>query len=319
VNSSFHLLPEDTVRPLSRWTRFLLVAAGVAALSCSGDGNGGDPVEPETGSVRATVTGEGDPLPGVTVRLFADGGNSALASLNTAANGQVTFAELDPGAYDVDVVVPAGFELAAGQTLRRDVTVEAEQTQSVTFALEEIEVLPTVGQIRARVVEGEDGVPDVEVILFPGAGGAALDTLTTADDGRVLFESLDPGAYEVEITLPTNFEAAEGDTTRKDVNVTAGVTTDVEFEVVGPPETVIEIDVSNFAFSDEDLTIAPGTTVRWVLVSGTHTVTPVGHSEWTSPTLDTAGEEFEHTFDNTGDFPYECAFHPQMTGIVRVQ
>jgi plastocyanin len=90
--------------------------------------------------------------------------------------------------------------------------------------------------------------------------------------------------------------------------------------VEGPEVTLVEIDVTGGnTFNPDDVTIAPGTTVRWVLTGGIHTVTPDGHTEWTERTLDSAGETFDHRFDETGDFPYFCELHPGMTGTIAVE
>ena len=82
-----------------RWSVALGVVVLAAMASCSSDEKGGDdPIVPDpTGSVRATVTGDGSALSGVTVRLFADGGATALESGTTATNGQVAFDDLDAG------------------------------------------------------------------------------------------------------------------------------------------------------------------------------------------------------------------------------
>ena len=307
----------------NRWLAAALACGAMATLgvACSEDGN--DPVDPPVkGAITATVTGDGAALSGVTVRVFAEGSTTALETGNTAGNGQVTFDDLDPGAYEVEVVVLGGYELASGQTARRDVTVVGEQTATVTFALQEIVVPPTEGQIRARVLEGGTGVSGVQVRLFEAGGTTALETMVTGTDGRALFDGLDPGDYDVAITLPAEHEPAAGDTTRKEVSVTAGTTTEVQFGIVGPAPTTVDITLSGTDFAPSDVTIAPGTTVRWIWQSGgQHTVTPDGHSEWTSATLDASGEVFEHTFDDAGDFPYFCIPHQSlgMTGIVRVQ
>ena len=310
------------MRPLARRSAPLLFLPLLllAVTYCSGDDGG--PSEPdETGSIRATVTGDGDELAGVLVRLFPNGGASAQTTATTGASGQVTFANLDPGAYDVDVVVPAGFELASGQTARRDVTVAADEQATVAFGLEEIVVPPTEGQIRARVLDGAAAVSGVEVSLFATGGVTALETLTTGADGRVLFTGLGAGGFDVGIELPPDYEVAPGDTTRKAVTVTLGQTTDVLFGVNAPQATVVEIQVGGTSFSPANVTIAPGTTVRWVWNNGSHTVTPTGHSEWTSTALNATTQTFEHTFNVNGTFNYHCIPHQSlgMDGVITVQ
>jgi plastocyanin len=83
----------------------------------------------------------------------------------------------------------------------------------------------------------------------------------------------------------------------------------------------VDIMVANTAFSDADVTIAPGTTVRWIWVNGAHTVTPDGHAEWTDADLDSPGDTLLHTFNTIGEFAYFCQPHQAfgMTGIIRVE
>ena len=84
----------------------------------------------------------------------------------------------------------------------------------------------------------------------------------------------------------------------------------------GAAPTVIVI--KNMEFSLPMVTVEPGTTVTWVNEDETpHTVTDKG-GELASPGLDT-GDRYEHTFRSEGDYPYYCAVHPFMTGIVHVR
>lgn len=305
---------------LHRWTRAGLCAgAALAVASCSEEP---DPMEmPETGGIEATVTAGGAALSGVTVRLFAPGATTALRSAGTGATGVAVFGSLELGGYEVEVVIPAGYELATGQQARRSVTVVANQTETAAFVLEEIVVAPTVGQVRVRVVDGSTGVAGVEVMLFESGGTTPVGTGATAADGRFLFGDLTPGDYDVEITVPDDYELAAGETTSESATVTAGATVDVQFALESTLPAVVEITASGTSFSPSEVTIAPGTTVRWVTPGGGHTVTPDNHSEWTSAALNSAGDVFEHTFDDPGEFDYFCIPHQSlgMTGTVTVQ
>lgn len=302
------------------WSAGLAMVVLAGLISCSDDDDG--PVDPEpdaTGSIRATVTGDGASLPGVTVRVFASGGTTALESGSTAANGQIVFDDLDTGEYDVEVVIPAGFVLVAGQTAVRDVTVEEDETATVTFALAEEIVAPTVGQIRAEVLDGATPISGVEVNLYDAGGSTALTTLSTGANGQVLFEELEPADYDVEIELPVDFEMADGDTARKEATVVAGETAEVDFAVNGPNAMFAEVTAGGTSFTPDDVTIAVGGTVRWVWQSNPHTVTPSGHSEWTEVNLNSSGDQFEHMFDTAGEYDYLCTVHPGMTGVIRVE
>ena len=90
----------------------------------------------------------------------------------------------------------------------------------------------------------------------------------------------------------------------------------------GDEDAVVEVQLTASAtFSPAEITIAPGTTVRWVNDSNLfHTVTPDGHDEWSSRDMP-AGEVFEHTFTAEGTYPYYCEPHLEsgMTGTVVVE
>src|SRR5699024_3210375 len=78
-----------------------------------------------------------------------------------------------------------------------------------------------------------------------------------------------------------------------------------------------------FAFSPEELTVAPGTTVVWKWTGkggGHNVVADDGAFDSGSPVTD-AGTTFEHTFSETGEFPYHCVPHKSlgMVGTIIVQ
>ena len=88
------------------------------------------------------------------------------------------------------------------------------------------------------------------------------------------------------------------------------------------PGDVVEIQLSNFTFSQRELRVAPGTTVRWRNTTSTfHTVTPDGHSQWSEWQTAGVDETFEVRFDQVGTFPYFCLPHRAlgMTGTVIVE
>ncbi|MGD2071482.1 MAG: plastocyanin/azurin family copper-binding protein [Gemmatimonadota bacterium] len=182
----------------------------------------------------------------------------------------------------------------------------------------------TTGDIRARVTTDGNNAAGVEVRLFQTGAATASETGTTGADGTVTFQDLEPGSWEVEIEVPAGTEIVGGGDDRTGVTVTAGQTSQVSFAL----ETVVEGDVveivatSSFTFSPSEVTISPGTTVRWRNEATIfHTVTPDGHSEWSEASLNQAGQTFTHTFESVGEFPYFCVPHQAqgMTGTVIVQ
>jgi plastocyanin len=83
-----------------------------------------------------------------------------------------------------------------------------------------------------------------------------------------------------------------------------------------PP--TIEVSIDNFTFAPAEITIAPGTTVRWVNHDDIpHTVVEA-EKAFKSKVLDT-DDSFSMTFTSSGSFAYFCSLHPHMTGKVIVR
>jgi uncharacterized surface anchored protein len=55
----------------------------------------------------------------VVVRLFEAGGSTAIETATTGYAGRAIF-RLAPGGYDAEIVVPAGYQLASGESSRRN-------------------------------------------------------------------------------------------------------------------------------------------------------------------------------------------------------
>lgn len=87
--------------------------------------------------------------------------------------------------------------------------------------------------------------------------------------------------------------------------------------------TTLQVDMLNFVFAPESLTVSQGDTVLWINNQGTHTTTSgvagVPDGLWDSGTM-SQGDSFAFVFDTLGTFPYYCTFHWQMgmTGIIFV-
>lgn len=89
---------------------------------------------------------------------------------------------------------------------------------------------------------------------------------------------------------------------------------------------VVTVEIHDDFFSPKSVTVAPGQTVRWVLVGSDyqHTVTELD-GRWDSGfRFTSSGATFAHTFGNGDDgmtFQYYCKTHRgccQMQGSVRV-
>lgn len=123
----------NSVRFGSAMTAVILAAGLVWAGAC--DSGGGTEPTDEPATIQVTVTADGSAQQGVTVRLFESGATSPRATAQTGSNGVATFSNLSAGGYEVEVVVPTGLELAAGETGRKSVTVAAGATASVGIGL----------------------------------------------------------------------------------------------------------------------------------------------------------------------------------------
>lgn len=84
-------------------------------------------------------------------------------------------------------------------------------------------------------------------------------------------------------------------------------------------DAVATVDVSKFSFGPKEITIAPGTRVRWINHDEVpHTVaSPQGQEVIGSKALDT-DDQYEVAFQKEGDYAYFCTVHPFMTGVVHV-
>ena len=79
-----------------------------------------------------------------------------------------------------------------------------------------------------------------------------------------------------------------------------------------------EITIDNFTFTPNELTVAVGTTVKWVNHDDIpHTVVEKKTS-FRSKALDT-DDAYSFTFASAGEFDYFCGLHPHMVGKVIVK
>ena len=79
------------------------------------------------------------------------------------------------------------------------------------------------------------------------------------------------------------------------------------------------ITIDNFTFTPPELTVAVGTTVKWVNHDDIpHSVVNKDKAFRSKAALDT-DDSFSFTFTNAGTFEYFCGLHPHMVGKVIVK
>jgi plastocyanin len=78
------------------------------------------------------------------------------------------------------------------------------------------------------------------------------------------------------------------------------------------------VTIDNFTFSPKPLTVAVGTTVKWVNHDDIpHTVVEK-NTTFRSKALDT-DDSYSYTFTSAGTFDYFCGLHPHMVGQIIVK
>jgi plastocyanin len=83
-----------------------------------------------------------------------------------------------------------------------------------------------------------------------------------------------------------------------------------------PDANVVTID--NFTFGPKEVTVAVGTTVKWVNHDDIpHTVVEK-NTTFRSKALDT-DDSYSYTFASAGTFDYFCGLHPHMVGKIIVK
>jgi plastocyanin len=80
----------------------------------------------------------------------------------------------------------------------------------------------------------------------------------------------------------------------------------------------VEVVIGNFTFTPNELTIAPGTTVKWVNHDDIPHLVAEKALAFKSKALDT-DDSFSFTFTKPGDVEYFCVLHPHMTGKITVK
>jgi plastocyanin len=90
------------------------------------------------------------------------------------------------------------------------------------------------------------------------------------------------------------------------------------FGAVAAQDATSVITIDNFTFSPKELTVAVGTTVKWVNHDDIpHTIVEK-KATFRSKALDT-DDSYSFTFTSAGTFDYFCGLHPHMVGQVIVK
>jgi plastocyanin len=90
------------------------------------------------------------------------------------------------------------------------------------------------------------------------------------------------------------------------------------FGAVAAQGAASEVTIDNFTFGPKELTVAVGTTVKWINHDDIpHTVVEK-NTTFRSKALDT-DDSYSFTFASAGSFDYFCGLHPHMVGKIIVK
>lgn len=208
----------------------LIAALGLTGIACSGDSPSGP--SSTTGTIVGAVDDDAfNPVVGATVRLRNRGATNNLRTDVTDANGAFSFANVQPGDYDVNIAVPSSYELD-GQTNPVPKTVQAGLVATADFTL----------RLRAGTISGvvadTSGAPVAGATAAVRAPGSATDvmTRTTNASGSYSFARVAEGDWDVSLTVAPGTQVEGSNPLR--VTVTDGGTTSANFSTSPVTTTV---------------------------------------------------------------------------------
>ena len=85
-----------------------------------------------------------------------------------------------------------------------------------------------------------------------------------------------------------------------------------------PSATNAAVNIDNFVFGPQTITVPVGATVTWTNKDDIPHTSVSTDGVFKSKVLDT-DEKFSYTFTKAGTYLYYCTIHPKMTGKVVVQ
>src|SRR5262245_24243564 len=90
------------------------------------------------------------------------------------------------------------------------------------------------------------------------------------------------------------------------------------FPVASAQATGAEVQIDQFTFAPQQVTVKAGTTVTWINDDDVPHTVASSTKLFKSKTLDTK-DSFSFTFTTPGTYEYFCSLHPHMTGAVVVE
>ena len=90
------------------------------------------------------------------------------------------------------------------------------------------------------------------------------------------------------------------------------------FAARSAPATDAEVDIDQFTFLPQRITVKAGTTVTWINEDDIPHTVASSTKQFKSKALNT-DDKFSFTFSTPGTYDYFCSLHPHMTGTILVE
>jgi plastocyanin len=170
---------------------------------------------------------------------------------------------------------------------------------NVHESVEQVERYIACGEIAGPIVPGAGADEGAQLAVglreLNGSGYAGVAVLQERD-----------GQTQVSIYLVSGLTAG-------------GAATPAATDAGNADAAAVQVDIVNFAYNPDPLTISVGQSVTWTnRDAAPHTATGRDRDALQSGTLK-QGESYTATFDTPGTYEYFCEFHPNMKGTVIVE
>jgi plastocyanin len=90
------------------------------------------------------------------------------------------------------------------------------------------------------------------------------------------------------------------------------------FPVASAQAAGLEVNIDQFAFAPQSITVKAGTTVNWTNEDDVPHTVASSSKLFKSKALDTK-DKFSFTFTTPGTYEYFCSLHPHMTAAIVVE
>lgn len=300
------------------------IAAGLVLTACSGNGDGPPTGNTQTGIIAGQVVDSDSSDAGISGVSIQLAGPAGTQTVTTAAGGAFSLTNAATGSWEATVQLPSSYRLAADESGTRTASVSVGQTATLT----RFRMARPRGSVSGTATVDGTGVAGGTVAAT--RGGFTNRSAAPTAAGYTIAD-LPAGTWALAYTPPATHVLAAGESGTRTVAVTEGTTASADafqLQPAPPQSQIVEIHLSGTSFQPSSVTIAAGTTVRWINDgNNSHTVTPQNTSQagvWQERSTSSQGVIFEHTFSVSNQtYRYRCVphstnFESGMVGVITV-